>query len=144
MKQIKITYNLITMDTKKIIKQTLIVLGLMVGAITLLSVIPTASAALITPNDNPSEIAAATQSEGSIKALALKIVNYFLTFLGIVAVMMIIFGGVTYVTAAGKQESIDNAKKIILYALLGIVIILLSFAIVNTILGAASQGGGAI
>ena len=128
------------MNTKKIIKQTLIVIGLMTGAIALLSVIPTASAALITPGDVPGEIAAATGGEGSIRALALKIVNYFLTFLGIVAVMMIIFGGVTYVTAGGKQESVDNAKKIIMYALVGIIIILLSFAIVNTVLGAATGG----
>ena len=106
----------------------------------LLSVIPTASAALITPGDVPGEISAATGGEGSIRALALRIVNYFLTFLGIVAVMMIIFGGVTYITAAGKQESVDNAKKIILYALVGIIIILLSFAIVNTILGSATAG----
>jgi hypothetical protein len=132
------------MNTKKIIKQTLIVLGLMTGAIALLSMVPVASAALITPGDVPGEISAATGGEGSIRALALKIVNYFLTFLGIVAVMMIIFGGVTYVTAAGKQESIDNAKKIILYALVGIIIILLSFAIVNTILTSATGGGGTV
>ncbi|MFA4891364.1 MAG: hypothetical protein WC604_03365 [Candidatus Gracilibacteria bacterium] len=130
------------MKTSKIIKQVLIVLGLMTGAIALLSFIPVASAALITPGDVPGEIAAATGGEGSIRALALKIVNYFLTFLGIIAVMMIIYGGVTYVTAAGKQESIDNAKKIILYSLVGIIIILLSFAIVNTVLGSAGAGGG--
>jgi len=126
----------------KTIKQVLIVLGLMTGAIALLSFVPTASAALITSGDIPSEIAGATGGEGSIRALILRIVNYALTFLGIVAVMMIIFGGVTYVTAAGKQESIDNAKKIILYALVGIVIILLSFAIVNTVLQVATSGGG--
>ena len=130
------------MKTSKIIKQVLIVLGLMTGAIALLSFIPVASAALITPGDVPGEIAAATGGEGSIRSLALKIVNYFLTFLGIIAVMMIIYGGVTYVTAAGKQESIDNAKKIILYSLVGIIIILLSFAIVNTVLGSAGVGGG--
>jgi len=40
--------------------------------------------------------------------------------------------------AGGKQESVDNAKKIILYSLVGIIIVLLSFAIVNTVLGAAT------
>jgi len=127
------------MNTKKLIKQTLIVLGLMVGAITLFSVIlQTASAALINPSDVPTEVSAATGGEGNIKALALKIVNYFLTFLGIVVVLMIIYGGVTYIMAGGKQESVDNAKKIILYSLVGIIIVLLSFAIVNTVLGAAT------
>jgi TRAP-type C4-dicarboxylate transport system permease small subunit len=66
-----------------------------------------------------------------------------LGFLGLIAVIMIIYGGFTYVTAAGKQEAVDSAKKTILYAIVGIVIILLSFAIVNTVLGVASDGGGA-
>jgi lysylphosphatidylglycerol synthetase-like protein (DUF2156 family) len=118
-------------------------LGLMAGAIALFSFLPTASAALITPGDSPGEVAAATGGEGSIRALVLKIVNYFLTFLGIVAVLMLIYAGVTYVTAGGEQDKVDSAKKIIMYALVGIIIILLSFAIVNTVLGAASGGGGA-
>jgi len=128
------------METKKFLKQGLIVLGLMVGAIALLNIVPIAFADLINPSDQPDVLRSATGGEGSIRELALRIVNYFLTFLGIVAVMMIIFGGVTYVTAAGKQESLDNAKKIILYAILGILVILLAFAIVNTVLGAATGG----
>lgn len=132
------------MEIKKLIKQSLIILGLMVGAITIFNLLPVASAALINPTDQPGELAAATGGEGSIRALVLKIVNYFLGFLGIVAVLMIVFGGITYVTAAGKQESIDNAKKIILYSLVGIIIILLAFAIVNTVLGAATGGSTTI
>ncbi|MBT3864925.1 hypothetical protein HOE67_04155 [Candidatus Peregrinibacteria bacterium] len=131
------------MDTKKMLKQGLLVLALMAGAIALFNFGPIAFADLINPSDQPDVLRSATGGEGSIRSLALRIVNYFLTFLGIVAVMMIIFGGVTYVTAAGKQESIDNAKKIILYAILGIIVILLAFAIVNTVLGAAT-GGDAI
>lgn len=136
------------MDTKKIIKQALVVLGLMVGTLMLISVVPTASAALITAQDNPGEIASATGGEGSIRALVLKIVNYALAFLGIVAVLMLIYGGFSYLTAGGQQDKVDTGKKVILYAIVGIVIILLSFAIVNTVLGAASggaasSGGGA-
>ena len=65
-------------------------------------------------------------------------VNYFLTFLGIVAVIMVIYGGVTYVTAAGEDEKIQSAKKIIMYAVIGIIIVLISFALVNMILGAGT------
>lgn len=128
------------MITNKNIKQALIVLGLMIGAITLFSIIPTASAALVTTKDLPGELGSATGGEGSVRAIIVKIINYFLTFLGIVAVLMIIYGGATYMTAGGKQESVDSAKKTILYALIGIVIILLSFAIVNTVVGAATGG----
>lgn len=130
------------MKTKSLLKQLLIVLGLMVGALTLLSLVPTASAALLSPTDNPQEIAAATGGEGSARSLALRMVSYFLTFLGLIAVVMVIYGGITYVTAAGEDEKINSAKKIIMYALIGIVIVLISFAIVNTILGAGTGTEG--
>ena len=126
------------MNTKKFIKQALIVLGLMAGAIAIFSMIPVASAALISPSDVPSEVSGATGGEGNIKTLVLRIVNYALTFLGIVAVLIIVFGGFTYITAAGAQDKVDNAKKMIMYAIVGIIIILLSFAIVNTVLQAGA------
>lgn len=126
------------MKKMQTIKQALTVFSLMVGALLLFHALPTASAAgsLISPGDNPELISGATGGEGSIRSLALRIINYFLGFLGIVAVIMVIYGGVTYVTAGGKDESIQNAKKIIMYSIVGIIIILLSFAVVNTILGA--------
>lgn len=126
---------------KKILKQGLIVLSLMVGVLVLSNLVPVAFADLISGSDQPDSLRQATGGEGSIRALALRIVNYFLGFLGIVAVMMVIFGGITYVMAGGKQESIESGKKIIMYALVGIIIILLAFAIVNTVLGAAAGGG---
>ena len=128
------------MSRKKLIKQTLIVFALMVGALTLVSMLPVASAAssLINAGDNPSRIAEATGGEGNLRGLVLRIINYFLGFLGILAVIMVIYGGVTYVTAAGQDEQIGNAKKIIMYSLIGIIVILLSFAVVNTILGAGT------
>lgn len=123
---------------KRTFRQALIAFGLMVGALTLVSAFPVASAALINPSDSPSAITEATGGEGSIRRLVLKIVNFFLGFLGILAVIMVIYGGVTYVTAAGQDEAIGNAKKIILYSVVGIIVILLSFAIVSTVLGAGT------
>ncbi len=122
----------------RILKQTLLVFGLMVGAITLVSMLPVAGAALLNPGDNPAEVSAATGGESSLRQLVLTMVNYFLTFLGIVAVIMVIYGGVTYVTAAGEDEKIQSAKKIIMYAVIGIIIVLISFALVNMILGAGT------
>jgi len=124
---------------KQLIKQVLFVFGLMVGALALVSFLPgIANAALLQQGDNVSSVAEETGGEGSLRALVLRMVNYFLTFLGVIAVIMIIYGGVTYVTAAGKDEAVGNAKKIIMYALIGIIIVLLSFALVNTILGAGT------
>ncbi|MBD3328222.1 hypothetical protein GF340_02850 [Candidatus Peregrinibacteria bacterium] len=100
-----------------------------------------AMAQLISPGDAPGRIADATGGQGSLRDLVLTFLNFFLGFLGIIAVIMIIYGGILYVTAAGNQESIDKGKKIILYSIIGIVIILLSFALVNTVLGGLGAGG---
>lgn len=124
---------------KRLIKQMLMVFGLMVGALALVSFLPAvANAALLQGTDMPTSVGEETGNATSLRELVLRMVNYFLTFLGVIAVIMIIYGGVTYVTAAGKDEAVGNAKKIIMYALVGIIIVLLSFALVNTILGAGT------
>lgn len=114
-----------------------------VGLVTSLALMMTSFTAVnaqgfISPTDNPQAISTATGGQGSFRSLALTIVNFFLTFLGLIAVVMIIYGGFLYVSAAGNQEKIESAKKIIMYAVIGIVVILLSFAIVNTVLSAGS------
>lgn len=97
-----------------------------------------AHAQLIQPDDVPDNITAATGGETSFRALARTIVNFFLYFLGFIATIMIIYGGILYVTSAGNDDNVGKAKKILLYAVVGIVVILLSFAIVNTVIGAGS------
>ncbi len=67
------------------------------------------------------------------------VVNFGLGFLGIIAVVVVIYGGFLYVTAAGKEEQAGKGKKALTYAIIGILIILSSFALVNTVLLA---GGG--
>ena len=89
-------------------------------------------------------VASATNNSGDLRALAITIINYVLGFLGLIAVAMIIFGGMTYVTAAGEQGEVDSAKKIIMYAVVGLIIVILSYAIVSTVLkaGTGSEGIG--
>lgn len=67
------------------------------------------------------------------------IVNFALGFLGLVAVVIVIYGGSMYVLSRGDEEMASKGKKSIGYAAIGIVIILGSFALVNTLLQA---GGG--
>lgn len=106
------------------------------------TVIPVHAQGFISPTDNPSAVSQATGGQGSFRSLVLTIVNFALTFLGLIAVVMIIYGGFLYVSAAGNEEKINQGKKIIMYAVIGIVIILLSFAIVNTVLTAGTGATG--
>ena len=128
--------------TKKIIKQSLIVFSLMAVGLVLFQFVPAfAQGGLISPTDQPGRLAEATGGQGSLRQLILTFLNFFLGFLGLISVIMIIYGGILYVTAAGEQERVDKGKKIIMYAIVGIVIILLAFALVNTILGGLGAGG---
>jgi hypothetical protein len=88
--------------------------------------------------DAPNAVKNATNNEGSLRGLILTIVNFFLGFLGLIAVLMIIYGGVLIVTSAGAEDKAKKGKQILTYAAIGIVIILLSFAFVATVLQAGS------
>ncbi|HBB03043.1 MAG: hypothetical protein US89_C0001G0008 [Candidatus Peregrinibacteria bacterium GW2011_GWF2_38_29] len=85
---------------------------------------------------------ASTGGSGDLRSLAITIINYVLGFLGLIAVAMVIYGGITYVTAAGEQGKVDSAKKIIMYAVVGLIIVILSYAIVSTVLKAGTGNGG--
>lgn len=115
-------------------------LGLTVLASAFLTVDPVLANTLIDSSDAPSAISGATGGEGDFKTLANRIINFFLGFLGFISILMVIYAGILYVTSAGNDDSVGKAKKILLYAVVGIVVIFLSYALVNTILGAASGG----
>ena len=59
------------------------------------------------------------------------VINYFLGLLGLIAVAFLIYAGILMVTAGGNDEQVTKARKIIMYAVVGIVIILLSWTIVT-------------
>ncbi|MEK7528139.1 MAG: PKD domain-containing protein [Patescibacteria group bacterium] len=70
----------------------------------------------------------------------LNVVNFALSFLGLIAVLMVIYGGYVYVTSAGNDDKSGEGKKTITYAAIGILIILGSFAAVNTLIRSAPSG----
>lgn len=69
------------------------------------------------------------------------IVNFALSFLGLITVVIMIYGGILYVTSRGDEGQTEKAKKAITYAVIGIIIILGSYAFTNTILQAGGGGG---
>ena len=63
------------------------------------------------------------------------IINGIVGSLGLVAVIVIVIGGVNYMTSAGDAGKVEKAKKTILYAAVGLIICVLAFAIVNFVIG---------
>lgn len=74
-----------------------------------------------------------------IPSLIVLVIKYLVALIGIVAVLMIIVGGYQMVTSAGNEEGYKKAKQTITYAVIGLVIAVLSYsvaAIVENTLGA--------
>jgi len=65
-----------------------------------------------------------------------QITNTILYIVGIIAVIMIIWGGIRYITSGGDSKKVTDAKNTILYAIIGLVIAVLSYAIVNFVMNA--------
>jgi len=86
------------------------------------------------------EGAAAARAEGMPAELIgptgvfTRITNTILYVIGIVSVIMLIFGGFRYVISAGDSKKITDAKNTILYAIIGLIIALLSYAIVHFVI----------
>ncbi len=67
------------------------------------------------------------------------VINVLLGTIGVVAVIMLIIGGFRYVLSQGDEKATKGAKDTILFAIVGIVVAILAFAIVNFVIG--SIGG---
>ena len=68
------------------------------------------------------------------RAIAASVINVILGFLGIVAVIIILLGGFKWMTAGGNEDKVGEAKKLIVAGIIGLVIILGSFAIATFVL----------
>jgi glucose uptake protein GlcU len=67
--------------------------------------------------------------------MAQKIVSTLLFILGILAVIMIIVGGIRYVTSAGDASRVKAAKDTVMYSVVGLVVAILAYAIVTFVVG---------
>jgi type IV secretory pathway VirB2 component (pilin) len=70
---------------------------------------------------------------GTIAELATTIINILLGLSGIVAVIMVIIGGYQWMTARGNEAQVTNGRKTLINALIGLAIIILSYAVVQAV-----------
>ena len=64
------------------------------------------------------------------------IIKIAIAIIGVILVAMIIYGGITYATAAGSQDKTESAKKILVYAIIGVIIISLAYVLTDFIVQA--------
>lgn len=79
-------------------------------------------------------------------ALIPRLINLMLFIVGILAIVFLIFGGIRYVISGGDKSKVDAAKNTILYAIVGLVVAILGYAVVNWVIGVVGNntGGGGV
>ena len=95
----------------------------------------TAPALAATSADEGANAAQASGTPSDLMTQIRTITNTLLLFIGIAAVIMLIVGGFRYIFSAGDQSAVGSAKNTILFSVIGIVVALLAYAIVNFVLG---------
>ena len=63
-----------------------------------------------------------------------QVTNIVLYIVGVIAVIMLIIGGIKYVVSGGDAKKVTDAKNTVLYAIIGLIIAFLAFAIVNFVI----------
>ena len=74
------------------------------------------------------------EGQDDLTEVVKQIANAVIGVLGIVCVVVMIIGGVNYMTSSGDTSKVEKGKKTILYATIGLAICVLAFAIVNFVI----------
>ncbi len=106
-----------------------IIFGLLLS-ILLIPAISSAQFALPTANE-----VGAPNVEMSIPLIIANITNWIFTFVGILAVLLVLFAGLMYMTSAGDEQRMMSARKILIYAIIGLIISVLAVVIVRNVVG---------
>ena len=82
---------------------------------------------------------AGTSGTTDLSGIASKVVNIFSIIVGIVAVLMIIYGGFKYITSGGDSGNVSGAKNTLIYAIIGLIIVALAQIIVHFVINTATS-----
>jgi len=93
-----------------------------------------------TESDFQSEIGLGNKTPVEV---ATGIINIMLGFLGMIAVVIILLGGFKWMTAAGNEDKISEAKKLLTAGLIGLIIILMSYGLAQFVIGQMMNATGA-
>lgn len=89
------------------------------------------------------EFGASTDNPRDIRAIIIDFVKVFLGFLAIIFLVLVIMAGYKWMTAAGNEEQVKEAKDTLSKAVIGLIIILAAYAItafiIETIVGTTSD-----
>lgn len=118
-------------------------LKLMIAGLLIVPFVAMAAAAPAMAAFTLEEGANSAKGEGSAESIddpsetITNVVNIILWFVGVVCVIMIIVGGIKYATSSGDSGKVTSAKNTILYAVIGLIVAIFAYAIVNFVISGA-------
>lgn len=133
---------------QKFITVSMMVLGMFVVSSTML--VGTSSAQITTGELLPTQVGTnlGANTQASLPETVANIIRVAMGLLGIVAVVIILIGGFTWMTAGGNDEKVGEAKKWIFSGVIGLAIILSAYAIasfvITNLVKVQNAGGGPI
>jgi hypothetical protein len=90
-------------------------------------------------NTSGTNCPAQSQTQDSVNNVITNGINIFSAIVGVVAVVMMIFGGFRYITAGGDSGKINSAQQTIIYAVVGLVVVALAQIIVRFVLSESTR-----
>jgi len=91
-----------------------------------------------------SPVYAATADITSIQTFIKSIIQILVTLAALISAGFFVWGGIRYITSSGNPESLDSAKKTILYSAIGLAVVLGAFVLTNVISDLATSAFGAM
>lgn len=82
------------------------------------------------------------EGKASLMSIIKDIINVVIGIVGVIAVVMMIIGGISFITSQGDTNKVTKARNTILYGVVGLIVALLAFAIVNFVLGSLFSMSG--
>jgi|GEM_PF-875329 len=86
------------------------------------------------PRCNPGDVSCVNMGNAlTLSEIAVRVLNFLLGTMGIVALVMLVIGAILYLTSAGDEDRIDKGKEIFKYSLIGLVLAMSSMVLVTQI-----------
>ncbi|MNQ27270.1 hypothetical protein D3C85_405250 [compost metagenome] len=121
----------------KNIKQIILTTALALGIAGLIAPVTAGAVDVFQPCAANSQSAVCKDTKGeSVNSIVTPLVNTLLFILGAISVVMIIVSGIRYATSNGDASAVTSAKNTLMYSIIGLIVAILAFAIVNFVVTA--------
>lgn len=87
---------------------------------------------------NPNNVPQQLDGDGGVIKT---VINVMLWIVGILSVIMLIYGGIRYTISGGDSGAVTSAKNTILYAIVGLIVAIFAYALVNWVFTEATKAG---